>query len=308
MTLAPGARSGTSPDRTTLLAFATTVVIGGLNFLSVKISNSALPPLFGAGVRFGLAALVFLAIALMRKMPLPRGRALAGSMVYGFLVFGVSYALLYFALTRLQVGTTSVIMALIPLLTLGLAVLHGQEEFTWRGIAGGILALAGITLLSLRSLGGGTPALYMVATLLAAAAGAEGSVIVKSFPRAHPVTTNCVGMAFAAVVLLAASAAFSERWLLPPTAGIWLVLAWLVLVGSVGLFGLFLFVIKRWTASASVYALTLMPVVAVTTGALFAGEAVTPEVLGGAALVLLGVYVGALSGRRRPVQPAIKAA
>jgi drug/metabolite transporter (DMT)-like permease len=74
-------------------------------------------------------------------------------------------------------------------------------------------------------------------------------------------------------------------------------LLWLVTVGSVGFFWLFLYVVERWTASATTYALTLVPVVAVTLGALIAGEAVTIEVVFGGALVVAAVYVGAL---RRP--------
>jgi drug/metabolite transporter (DMT)-like permease len=279
-----------------------------LNFVSVKFSNAELPPLFGAAVRFGAAALLFLAIARARKLPLPTGRALTGSAVYGILNFGVGYAFLYLALTRLQIGITSVIMALVPLLALTFAVLHGQERFTLRGILGGLLALTGIALLFLRSLGGETPPVYLLAVFLAACSAAESSVVVKSFPRSHPVTTNAIGMGVAATLLFAGSFGLNEQWLLPRSPRTWLVLVWLVVVGSVGLFGLFVFVIKRWTASASTYALTLMPVVAVMTGSLFAGERITAKIIGGGALVMLGVYVGALSMKREPVEPAIKTA
>lgn len=65
-------------------------------------------------------------------------------------------------------------------------------------------------------------------------------------------------------------------------------LTWLVDAGSVGLFGLFVFVIKRWTATASAYALTLMPVIAVATGSLIANEAITAELVVGGLLVLSG--------------------
>ena len=296
------------PDRITLLAFSAMVLIGGLNFLLVKFSNAELPPFYGAAARFTAAALVFFGVALAWQLPMPRGRMLAGSVVYGLLNFGVGYAFLYFALTRLQVGTTSVIMALVPLMTLIFAVIHGQERFTWRGVLGGLLALAGIALLSLRSLGGGAPVLYMLAAFLAACSAAESSVVVKGFPKAHPVTTNGVGMGAASILLFVISVGFGEQWALPQLATTWLALAWLVVVGSVGLFGLFVFVIKRWTASAAVYALTLMPVIAVITGNVFADEAITIEIVGGGLLVMLGVYIGALSAKKAPVQPSIRPA
>ena len=185
-------------------------------------------------------------------------------------------------------------MATVPLFTLILAVLHGQERFTARGIVGGVLAVAGIGVLSLNSLEADVPLLYVLAAVLAAVAVAESTVLVKGFPRAHPVTTNGVGMVAGALLLWIASVVAAESWIVPEQARTWASLGWLVVAGSVGLFYLALFVIGRWTASASAYVLTLMPVVAVALGALLADEPITPEVVGGTALVLLAVYVGAI--------------
>lgn len=48
------------------------------------------------------------------------------------------------------------------------------------------------------------------------------------------------------------------------------------------------------------YSLALMPVMAVALGALLAGEPVTPEVVAGAVLVTVAVYVGAIRRSRDP--------
>jgi hypothetical protein len=42
-----------SPDGVTLAAFTALVVVGGGNFLAVRLSNLELPPFWGAGLRFG---------------------------------------------------------------------------------------------------------------------------------------------------------------------------------------------------------------------------------------------------------------
>ncbi|MGH2706436.1 MAG: DMT family transporter [Actinomycetota bacterium] len=298
------------PDRTVMAAFFASVFIGGTNFVAVKFSNAELPPLFGAAVRFAAAALIFLAIMRVMGMKLPRGHALAGAAIYGVLNFGVFYALLYYALTGVSAGTTSVVLSSAPLMTLVLAVAHRQERFTLRGIIGGLLAVAGIAVMSYRNLGGDLPLLPLLATIGGALVVAESTVIVKAFPKSHPITTNAFGMVVGAAGLFAASAIFGESWIVPQQGRTWLVLGYLTIVGSVGLFGLFLYVIKRWTASSSVYAVTLMPFVAVTLGALLAHERITSEVLAGGALVILGVYVGALSERlaahraqRQPPEP-----
>lgn len=288
---------GGAPDRVTLGAFAGAVAIGGSNFIAVKLSNDELEPLFGAGIRFAAAALLLVAIMRAQRLAVPRGPDAIGPALYGLLGFGVSYGLLYYALQGLTAGTAAVFMAATPLITLVLAVVHGQERFTRRGVAGGLLAVSGLAVISLDTLGGDLQASYLGAALLGVVAVAESSVLVKGFPRAHPITTNAVGMVAGALLLLFGSLAFGESWELPATAATWGALVWLVVPGSIGLFALFVFVIKRWTASATVYALTLMPVVAITLGALVKDEPVTAELVGGGALVMAAVYVGALSGR-----------
>lgn len=283
------------PDRRTLAAFAAAVVIGGTNFVAVRLSNETLDPFFGAALRFGAAAVLLFAIGAVRKTPLPKGRALTGAVLYGFLGFGVAYAALYYALIGLPAGTASVFLAVVPLLTLLLAVAHRQERFTARGGVGGVLAIAGIALLSAGSLNGDLEPVYLFASLFGSLAVAESSVLVKAFPRWDPITTNAVGMTAGTAFLVLVSLIAGERWALPSEASTWFVVAWLTVAGSVGLFVLFLYVIGRWTASASVYVLTLMPVVAVTLGALLLDEAVTLYVIAGGAIVLVAVYIGALS-------------
>lgn len=284
-----------SPERSTLLAFAGAVLIGGGNFVAVKFSNEDLDPLYGAALRFAAAAALFFLLAALFRYEIPRGRAALGAALYGLLGFGFAYGFLYFALVELTAGTTSVITAAAPLATLVLAVAHRQERYSLRGIVGGLLAIAGIAVLSARSIGGDIPLVYFLCALLGVIAIAESAVVVKGFPRAHPVTTNAIGMGTGAIFLTLASLAFSEDWTLPQTGRTWLVLLWLVVAGSVGLFALYLYVIRTWTASASVYAITLMPVVAVTLGAFLADEELTLELVAGGILVIAAVYVGALS-------------
>ncbi|CAN5778730.1 hypothetical protein BH23ACT12_BH23ACT12_22920 [soil metagenome] len=97
-------------------------------------------------------------------------------------------------------------------------------------------------------------------------------MLVKGFPKSDPITTNAVGMSVGAAGLLVASILSREPWSLPSAASTWMAVLWLAAAGSVGLFGLFVFVIKTWKASASVYALTMMPVVAVGLGGSAVGQ------------------------------------
>jgi drug/metabolite transporter (DMT)-like permease len=293
-------------DSLTLAAFTGVVVVGGANFVAVKETVEELDPLYGAASRFALAALVFFAILVVSRTQLPRGTALVGAAIYGALGFGAAYALMYIALVELTVGVAAVLMASVPVLTLGLAALQRIEPLTLRGLAGGALCLVGIAVLSAHSLGGEVPFRYLLAALVAPVVVAESTIVVKRFPRTDPIATNAVGMLVGASLLALASVAAGEAWTLPQAGATWAASAWLVFAGSVGLFWLFLVVVKRWTASASTYALPLMPVVAVGLAAGLTGEAIELQAVIGGLLVIVAVYVGAVSaGRPRPeVAPA----
>ena len=125
-----------------------------------------------------------------------------------------------------------------------------------------------------------------------AALCASESVVISKLAGQHPVAINFVGMSVGAVVLLAGAVAAGERLVLPANGETQLAVAYLV-AATVGLFLLVLFVVERWTASATSYTFVLMPVVAVLLGALVADEAITATTIVGGAIVCVGVYVGA---------------
>ncbi|MBD0339311.1 MAG: EamA family transporter [Thermoleophilia bacterium] len=285
-------------DAWTLAAFAGVVVVGGANFVAVKETVGELEPLYGAATRFGLASLVFFAILALTRTHLPRGLALVGAALYGALGFGTAYALMYFALVELTVGVAAVLMASVPVFTLLLAVVQRLEPMTLRGLAGGALAVSGIAVLSANSLGGDVPLRYLLAAIVAPVVVAESTIVAKRFPRTDPIATNAVGMLVGAALLAIASFVAGEAWVLPETGNTWLAAAWLVLAGSVGLFWLFLVVVKRWTASASTFAIPLMPVVALALAATLQGEGIGWPELAGGVLVIGAVYVGVLRRER----------
>jgi drug/metabolite transporter (DMT)-like permease len=289
----------------TYTAFLGAVLIGGANFIAVSFSNRELPPFFGAAVRFAIAGLLFFLITRFRRLPRLGRRSIVGASLYGLLNFGATYGLLYYALVGLAAGTASVIMATVPLFTFMFAVLVGQERFTLRGVVGGILAVAGIAILSAGTLGGDLDISYLVAAIFAAAAAAGSSVLAKALSEVHPVNMNAFGMAAGALLLVAGSLVVGEPWSMPRESQTWIALGWLVIAGSMGLFQLFLYVIKRLTASATVYAVASMPLVAVVLGVLLLQQPVTLEVLIGGTLILSAVYVGAISGKGEARESAV---
>ena len=78
--------------------------------------------------------------------------------------------------------------------------------------------------------------------------------------------------------------------MLPTQSDTLLAMAYLIGPGSIGVFLLALYVLARWTASATSYAFLLFPLVAIVLGALLFEEPVQPSFLLGGAVVLVGVY------------------
>ena len=290
------------PDASTLAAFAVSVTIGGANFLAVRFSNRELAPLWGAGLRFAAASSLFVAIALAMHLRRPRGRQLALTALYGALNFAVSYALVYWALLRVTAGVAAVVLAVVPLVTVLLAVAQGLELLRLRAAVGALLALAGIVWMTLGPTRVEVPLGPLAAMLAAALAIGESIILGKRLSAHHPAMTNAVGMTVGSLLLLAFSGAAGEPWTLPRRSDSLLAVAYLVTIGSVGLFVLVLLVVRRWTASATSYMFVLFPVVTLALGALLAGEPVTGEAVAGAALVMAGVWFGALSPGARRVE------
>lgn len=295
-------------ERVVLAAFALNAVLAGGNAVGIRFSNRELEPLWGAGLRFALAAVLLSALVAALKLELPRGRALTGAVLFGVLNFSGGFALMYFALVELHAGFGQILLALVPLAALLLAVLWGQERLRAAAVAGTLLALVGVAVLSRAPLRESVPLLSVLAAVGSALCFAQAAVLVRRFPPVHPVTMNAVGMAAGAALLLAGSALVGESPELPRDAETWTALGYLVVFGSVAVFGLYLFVLGRWAASRAAYVFVLIPFVTVALSAWLDDEPVGAGLVIGGLLVLAGVYIGALRPGRAPEAAAEPAA
>jgi drug/metabolite transporter (DMT)-like permease len=286
-----------SDQRIALGAFVLGSVLAGGNGIGVRFSNRELDPFWGAGLRFGLAAALLLVVMAALRLELPRGRALAGAAVYGALNFAGAFALAYYALVHLYAGFGQLILAIVPLATLLLAVVERQETIRATALVGALLAAAGIAVMSSEPLRGDVPPLAIVAALGSAACFAQAAVAVRHFPQVHPVTLNAVGMTVATPLLLVAAVVAGESFRLPERTETWAAIAYLVAVGSAVVFVLYLVVLRYWAASRAAYTFVVVPLVTLALSAWLDDEPIGQSLALGGALVLGGVYLGALRTR-----------
>ena len=275
------------------------MLFGGANAVGVKFALVDLDPFWAAGVRFLIAGLLLFGYALVTRRRFPHGERLLGTTLFGLFGVGLAYFFLYWGLQEAPAGTTMLMLATVPLLTLLLAVLQRVERLRWLGLSGAVIASAGIVVVAGDQLRLDVPIASLGALLAGAACLAQSSVVAKRFPPGDPVPANAIGMTLGGLLLLAVALLTGEQVGAPIAAESWWAMAYLIGPGSVAVFILALYILARWTASATSYAFLLFPLVAVVLGALMLDEPVQPTFVIGGAIVLAGVYIGAIYRPRR---------
>ena len=291
------------PDALTLACFGLIALIGGSNVVAVRLTNRELDPMWGAGSRFAVGSILLVAVALVARAQFPRGRALVGAALFGVVNYFGFFAGAYYGLQRAPSALGGVMLGTLPLITLILAVVQRLETFRLRSLAGALIAVSGVAVIAGSPSAGDVPLASLAALLAAVVCGGQASVIVKRFPPMNPIALNAVAMPIGAVMLLAVSAMTNETWALPRRTMTWLTLAYVIPIGSVALFVLFVVVLNRWTASAVSYQFVLFPIVSSLVAAWIADEPLSVSIAIGAVLAMVGVYVGALAPARKAAAP-----
>lgn len=278
------------------LAFAACGAIWGSTFLVIDLGNDALPPLWAASLRLVLATVLLGVWMAVRRIPVPRGRALSAAVGHGVCQFAINFPLLYWAERQVPSGMAAVLYATVPLSSAVMVRAMGLEPLTLAKVAGAATALVGVALLFSASLRGAVPPLGLLTILFAANVSGFGVVLLKRGPRQSPVAANAVGCAIGAVVSLVASAALGERHQLPSTFAAAAPVLYLTLAGSLGAFVLMSWLVNHWPVSRTSYVSVVVPVIALALGAIVRGQTVTATAGVGCALILVGLLIG----MRRP--------
>lgn len=279
-------------------AFFTCATIWGSTFLFIAIGNDALPPVWGAMWRLILAAAILIAIAAIRKQPLPSGRALRYAMAYGALTYGINFPLLYWGETSVPSGITAVLFATLPLTTPLMARAAGLERLQRLKLAGGAVAFVGVAVIFWRQLAGETEPLHMIGVLVGATVAGFATVVLKLGPRQPPIPANGVASLVGAAMCLAISFIVGEAHPVPSTYAQIVPVIYLAVLGSVVAFTLLAWLVNHWDPTNISFISVVNPVIAVSLGVAVRHEQIGATLLLGAVLVMAGVAMAAMSDRR----------
>jgi drug/metabolite transporter (DMT)-like permease len=283
-----------------IAAYAATVSIWGTTWFAIKLSLGGLPPLVGAGVRFTLAGLVLYAIGAL----LHRGRRLAAPplhlvVVLALTMFGINYALTYLAETHLASGLVAVLFGTMPFFTFAFAHFVVGERTTRATVFGALLALAGVATISLAGNVRGD-ALFVLCALVAAASSGFANVYLKRFASVDPLAALPPAMLLAGVGLTASGASIEHVvWAQALTVPSIAALLYLALLGSAIAFYLNHWLLQRIPSGTMGLSALMIPVIAVTVGAVFGGETFGPRHAVGALLVLAGIWTALRRSEKR---------
>lgn len=277
--------------------------IWGSSFLFMRIAAPAFGPPTLIGVRLGLAALFLACVALATRRALPVGSNWRHYLFIGAVNSAAPFLLFAYAALHLPASLLSLFNSLAPLCGAVVAALWLKTPITTRTGIGLILGTGGVGVLSYERLAAAsvTGETTTLALSFAAALGAPllygvAATYIKKTAFGGKPFDNAHGSMWAAS-LLAAPFAVAFAPAAAPAAPIW---------GAALALGLmctgiaYLLQFKLITDLGPTRALTvafLIPVFGVLWGVALLGEPVTAYLLGGGALIILGMYLAVVQPR-----------
>ncbi|HTY79230.1 MAG TPA: DMT family transporter [Candidatus Bathyarchaeia archaeon] len=226
----------------------------------------------------------------------------------GITQFGILIALLNYGLRFIPSGRAALIFATFPLLAMLTAALLGDERLTAPKTFGVLLTIAGVGVaLGEKALEAGDSHMWLgeIAVFGSALSGAVCSVLYRPYLKKYP-TLPVSAFAMLASVVFLAVLAYREGVLasLPRiTGGGWAAIVFIGFSSGVGYF-LWLWALKRASATRVTVFLALSPLTAAGLGALVLGEPVSVLSLLGLGLVAMGLWLAHWQGREEAPAPA----
>lgn len=265
-------------------------VLWGGAYLFTRAAVPAFGPLPLVSMRLGIAALILLPILVYRGL-LPQLTARPRTLfIVGVPFTALPFTMMTWGALHISAGLSAVLNATAPMFAALIGYAFMRERLgTWR-IAGLLLGFAGVLWLmsggpvSLRSGHGALAVLAVLGTAMLWSIGATYTRQKMAGVDALVTTTGSLG----AAALFLAPLAWATWPAQPPDARAWAELAFLGIASS-GLGMLMYFRLLRRIGAVRAMSVTfLSPLVAMVSGALYLGEALTPSMVAGCGVVLLG--------------------
>jgi O-acetylserine/cysteine efflux transporter len=285
------------------LLLALLIVVWAVSWPVIKVGITAVPPIWFACARYGIATgCLFALVTWRRELALPSRSDWRLVVVSGVLQMGVFSALAGLALTVLSPGRASVLAYSTPLWVVPLAAWRLGERASRRGLAGVAIGLAGVLVIAAPAFQRGASRQLLPYAMLMAAAAAWAISIV--FVRGHRFDASPLALApwqtLVAATLLLPLALVVEGT--PPSIGP-RALASLAYVGPVATAFAYWAVVeagRHLPARTISMALLVTPSLGVLISSITLGESASLSLMSGIVLVAVGVGLASEISAHRP--------
>jgi drug/metabolite transporter (DMT)-like permease len=289
--------AATARRRMALLALVAVMVVWGSTFVVTKAAMRQFPPFTLAFLRFAIATIALTLLLRRGALVELRHSVSVGRLL--FLAFtGVVFftAAFNFALEYGSAAQGALLYATTPAVVAVCAVLFLKERLNRRRMFGIGLSMTGAALVVAAGEASvdDAPAPLVGAALMFFTVVLWGAYTVAAKPiaAANQTAVMFVLSAIGALLLLPASALeiAGSGWP-ASTADGWLGVIYLAVFASAGAYALYNFALRELDASTVGAFTNIDPLVGVATACLFLGETLSPVQAGGAAIVLVGMWL-----------------
>ncbi|MFI9326702.1 EamA family transporter [Kitasatospora sp. NPDC052868] len=292
------------------VALALVYVVWGSTYLAIRIALETMPSFLSAGARFLCAGLLLAGFVAVRRGPaelrvsLPQ---LGSSALVGGLLLTGGNGLVVLGENSIPSGLAALLVAAVPLWMVLLTATVGERPKPVE-LAGVLLGLAGLVVLSAPAIGGDIAPVGVIAVICATLTWSAGSFAAKRIPMPASVLAASAYQMLAGGLgnVLIGLARGEEHGLnLAEVSGrSWLALGYLVLAGSLVGYTAYAWLLKSAPLTLVATYAYVNPVVAVLLGWLVLAEPLTGPTLAGGAIVVAGVCLVVSVSRRPAKAPA----
>jgi drug/metabolite transporter (DMT)-like permease len=283
-------------------------LVWGSTYLGIRVAVATIPPYLMTGVRYLIAGLLLLALQRLtskRKLAMPTCAELLRIAIVATLLIVIGNGLLCLAETRVESGTSALLLAGTPIWMLLLDALRERRRPRAAAIVGLILGSAGIAALVGKG-AGHADVFFASIILIASISWAAGSIYARGID--HRPTTASLEMTVGGALCLVVGLLGGEASHLRPhdisAASLW-GMAWLISGGAMLGYSAYAYAVRTLPmATVATYGY-VNPVVAVILGALILREPVTWNVVAGGAAVIASVVLILVGSRRAPEEAAL---
>lgn len=273
------------------------VLLWSTGFIMARMGMETAEPASFLSIRFALAALVLACIAIavpsLRTLEIS-WKQIAHAAVAGVLLQAVYLGGVFAGVNQgIGAGLSSLIVGIQPVLTVMLAAVWLSEKITWAKIIGIIMGFAGVALVTAEwGHVDGTISATGIGFCVTALFGITlGTLYQKRFCQSLDLHLNMLSQYIASSLFLLPFALLWESYDIDWDKKLILVLAWLVIVLSIGAVFLLMWLIKAGEAGrVSTLFFLVPPVVAIEAWILF-DEPLTVSVIAGTLLCIAGVAI-----------------